>query len=62
MPEGRGLQQTTRPPSCDETRSVNPICIRANELSKNKKTVPTLDLFELRQGEPGTPQYIHSVL
>ncbi len=23
MPEGRGLQQTARPPSRDETRSVN---------------------------------------
>ena len=25
VPEGRGLQKTTRPPGCDETQSVNPL-------------------------------------
>ncbi len=52
VPEGRGLHQTARPPSRDETRSVNPLvreqvdyfttCLRATKI---KKTAPTLDLF-----------------
>ena len=25
MPDGRGLQKTARPPSRDETRSINPL-------------------------------------
>ncbi len=32
VPEGRGLHQTARPPSRDETRSVNPLVLTCPDL------------------------------
>ena len=51
MPAGRGLCKTAMAPGHGETRAV---IINY----RNEKDGPILDLFYLRQGEPGTPKYI----
>ena len=72
VPEGWGLHKTTRPPGRDETQSINFSFLLlllltdegllslglANYWSINEKDGPKLDLFLLRQGEPGMPHYI----
>ncbi len=58
VPARCGLQQTTLAPGSDKTRARDP----SYKLPKIEKDGPTTGPVLLRQGEPGTSQYIQITL
>ncbi len=61
MPARRGLRNTALAPGRDETRQEVE-CRHTDRPLKNFKIQANIRPVLLRQGEPGTPQYISSII
>ncbi len=60
MPARWGVQQTTRAPGSNKTRGQGSFGPFTG--GRKRRTDHTLDQFLLRQGKPGTSQYIYKLI